>query len=73
MAMQRRMSMRGAAVVLAVALTLSGCSASYRTHGWVPAEEDIQQIVPGIDTRASVEDIVGVPSTAGTRAALRCA
>ncbi|MBE9638155.1 outer membrane protein assembly factor BamE [Salipiger mangrovisoli] len=47
------------------ALGLTACSAQYRTHGYVPREDDLLQIVPGIDTRATVEDVIGVPSAAG--------
>ena len=32
----------------------------------MPSEEELQQIVPGVDTRGTVEDLVGVPSTSGT-------
>ncbi|MCA0940675.1 outer membrane protein assembly factor BamE [Salipiger pacificus] len=49
------------------ALGLSACSAQYQTHGYVPREDDLQQIVPGIDTRATVEDVIGVPSASGVR------
>lgn len=45
---------------------LSACTAQYRTHGYVPSEDELQQIVPGVDTRGTVEDLVGVPSTSGT-------
>jgi outer membrane protein assembly factor BamE (lipoprotein component of BamABCDE complex) len=31
----------------------------------MPPEEDLQQIVPGVDTRASVEELVGVPNASG--------
>lgn len=52
--------------VAAMALVLLGaCTAQYQTHGYMPPEEDLQQIVPGVDTRASVEDLVGVPTTSG--------
>lgn len=44
---------------------LAGCSAQFRNHGYVPNEEDLMQITPGVDTRASVQDLVGPPSTAG--------
>ena len=49
-------------------LALAGaaaCSAQYRTHGWVPPAEELQQIVPGIDTKATVEDLIGVPTVSG--------
>ena len=50
--------------VLACTL-IAGCASQYRTHGYVPSEEDLQQIVLGVDTKATVEELVGVPSTAG--------
>jgi outer membrane protein assembly factor BamE (lipoprotein component of BamABCDE complex) len=57
---------RLAAAVMMVA-ALSACTASYRTHGYMPPEDELQQIVPGVDTRASVEDLIGVPNAAGVR------
>lgn len=53
-------------LVTLLCIALAGCTARYRTHGYVPSEDELQQIVPGVDTRATVEDIVGVPSTSGT-------
>ena len=55
---------RSALVGLAM-LSLAACTAQYRSHGWVPLEADLQQIVPGVDTKASVEDLIGVPTTSG--------
>ncbi len=52
-------------VAVAAVLALGACTAQYRTHGYVPPEEDLQMIVPGVDTRATVEDVVGVPTTSG--------
>ena len=52
--------------VMAVALVgLTACAPRYRTHGYLPPEEDLQQIVPGVDTRATVEEVVGVPNASG--------
>lgn len=56
---------RTSAVMLAVALSLSACTSMYRTHGYMPPEDELQQIVPGVDTRGTVEDIIGVPTTSG--------
>lgn len=53
-------------VVAGLALiALGACTSQYRQHGYVPPEEELQQIIPGIDTRASVEDVIGVPTSAG--------
>jgi len=51
---------------LAVALTaLSACAAAYRNHGYIPSEEELSEIVVGVDTRTSVEEGVGIPSSSG--------
>lgn len=47
------------------AIGLTACTAQYRSHGYTPSEEELQQIVPGVDTRGTVEDVIGVPSTSG--------
>ena len=53
-------------IVAALSLSaLTACSATYRNHGYVPPEEDLQQLVVGVDTRATVDDVVGPPSVGG--------
>ena len=58
---------RGARLILAgvLALVVAACSATFTNHGYVPPAEDLEMIVPGVDTRASVEETIGQPSTAG--------
>jgi outer membrane protein assembly factor BamE (lipoprotein component of BamABCDE complex) len=55
-----KLSLAGLALV-----ALGACAAQIRQHGYVPDEADLQQIVPGVDTRATVEDLVGVPTSSG--------
>lgn len=59
--------MRTFAVLTAVAfiVSLAACSPTFRSHGYIPPEEDLQELVVGIDTRASVEDVVGSPTAGG--------
>lgn len=53
-------------VLVAVLCTaLVACSPITRTHGYAPTEEDLSQIVVGVDTRDSVAEVVGTPSTGG--------
>ncbi|WP_255564317.1 outer membrane protein assembly factor BamE [Mameliella sp. CS4] len=54
-----------AVIAMLMVVGLSACAAQYRTHGYLPSEADLQQIVPGVDTKASVEDLIGVPNAAG--------
>ncbi|MCR8547122.1 outer membrane protein assembly factor BamE [Salipiger sp. P9] len=56
---------RHAIAALVAVLGLTACTAQYRTHGYAPTEDELQQIVPGVDTRGTVEDVVGVPTTSG--------
>jgi outer membrane protein assembly factor BamE (lipoprotein component of BamABCDE complex) len=44
---------------------LVACTAQFRNHGYVPLEDDLANIVVGIDTRDSVAETVGAPSTGG--------
>ena len=45
--------------------TLMACVADFRNHGYIPSEEILDEIVVGVDTRASVEDAAGSPTSAG--------
>ena len=52
------------AAVLAVGLALSACTPTYRNYGYVPSQEDLDQIAVGVDTRASVEETLGAGGAA---------
>ncbi len=43
----------------------TACTASYQNHGYVPSEEDLASLVVGVDTRATVDDVIGAPSASG--------
>ncbi|MBY6134640.1 outer membrane protein assembly factor BamE [Nocardioides marinus] len=53
------------AVFVAVGVALSACAATYRKHGYVPSPDQLAEVVPGIDTRDSVAETIGVPSSTG--------
>ena len=55
---------RLAAMSLVLAFAVS-CSAIYRNHGYVPAEDELALLTVGKDSRDSVEVAVGRPSAAG--------
>lgn len=48
---------------------LSACGATYRNHGYVPTDGDLQSLVVGRDTRDTVETTIGRPSTNGVERA----
>lgn len=55
------------ALVLAAALGLSGCVAISRDVGFVPSEQDLAEIAVGLDTRSTVDSILGAPTLEGIR------
>ena len=56
----------GRLVLLPLLLSVAvACSAIYRNHGYVPAEDELALLTVGEDTRDSVEVAVGRPSAAG--------
>ena len=50
---------------LTVLLMLAACSAQYRSHGYMPPQDDVDALVVGVDTRDSVAEALGVPSSGG--------
>lgn len=56
--------LRGA-VFAAAGLALAACSSVYRKHGYVPAPDLLAEVVPGVDTRDSVAESIGIPSSTG--------
>lgn len=57
-------ALRRAAMGLAI-LAVSGCAAIYRNHGYVPSPEELDAIKVGVDTRDSVIEAVGPPTSSG--------
>lgn len=51
--------------MLGLVLLLSGCSATYSNHGYVPSDSDLMELVVGVDSRATVDDVIGAPTSAG--------
>lgn len=57
--------LRAFAGLALVCLSLSACSARYQNFGYVPPQEDLDEIAIGIDTFATVEETLG-SSAAGS-------
>lgn len=53
------------AVALLAVTALGACTAAIRNHGYIPPEEVLDEIVVGVDTRATVEDTAGSPTALG--------
>jgi outer membrane protein assembly factor BamE (lipoprotein component of BamABCDE complex) len=51
------------AALAAASVLIVGCGAQIRNHGYVPEPSLLQQVTVGVDTRESVEESVGRPTT----------
>jgi len=51
--------------VLILAAGLAACSPVYRNHGYVPAEDELAFVEVGVDTRETVAQKIGRPTTSG--------
>lgn len=50
----------------AVSITIiAGCSPTFKYHGYAPSDDEMANVIVGADTRETVEEIVGKPSSAG--------
>ena len=56
--------MRVGLVVVLVGL-FAACSATYRNHGYMPTDTDVEVLQIGVDTRETVAQAIGQPGTAG--------
>ena len=52
-------------ILMATLGVLAGCTAVYRNHGHVPSPEDLATIRVGVDTRATVSESIGAPTSSG--------
>jgi len=52
-------------LALALMMSVTACSATFRNHGYMPPKEDVDLLVVGKDTRETVTESVGKPGTAG--------
>jgi outer membrane protein assembly factor BamE (lipoprotein component of BamABCDE complex) len=55
--------LRGLLPLVVVGL-LSACAATFTNHGFVPPQEELDQILVGVDTQGTIESTIGRPSAA---------
>lgn len=60
-----RQASRRQCLMLAVVAAVAACSPVYRNHGYVPSEEELSLVEVGTDTRETVGQKIGRPSTSG--------
>jgi len=49
----------------AVIIGLAACSPIYRNHGFIPTDADLADLIVNVDTRGTVDDVIGTPSASG--------
>lgn len=49
----------------AFGLALVACAPTTHVHGYMPAPADVARIRPGVDTAATVEETLGLPTSTG--------
>jgi outer membrane protein assembly factor BamE (lipoprotein component of BamABCDE complex) len=52
-------------IAIMAMLSTSACVASYRNHGYIPPQDQLDEIVVGVDTKDSVAETIGSPTSAG--------
>ncbi|MEM7317750.1 MAG: outer membrane protein assembly factor BamE [Pseudomonadota bacterium] len=52
-------------VLASLLVAIAGCTSIYRKHGYVPSEEELAAVTIGVDTRDSVIESLGSPSSSG--------
>ncbi len=50
--------------IIGLSVTVA-CAATYTNHGYVPTESELENIIVGTDTRSTVAETIGQPSSTG--------
>ena len=53
------------AITIGALCLVAACTTIDRKHGYVPADDDLDQLVVGIDTKDTVAEVVGRPTASG--------
>lgn len=51
-----------AVLVACVLIMVVGCTPLYQNHGYIPSDEQLADVLVGVDTRDTVFDLIGPPS-----------
>jgi len=53
-------------IVAGMALVaMTACTTQYRNHGYAPSDDQLAEVLVGVDTRDTVIDVVGPPTAGG--------
>ena len=59
-----RNALRGAVAVIALAL-MTACAPIYSNHGYAPTDSELAEVIVGVDSRATVAELIGPPTAGG--------
>lgn len=59
---------RSFALGIALFVGLTACAEIVRNHGYAPTDLELEEVIVGVDTRDSLEEVVGRPATSGVLA-----
>ena len=59
-----RQGVRNAIAALAL-VAVTACAPTFRNHGYAPSDADLQELIIGVDSRATVAEVVGPPTAGG--------
>lgn len=63
--MRAKVLRHASTLLILTVLAGAGCAPTVQVHGYVPPAEDVARVTPGVDTTATVEEILGLPSSTG--------
>ena len=52
-------------IMVGAMTAVSACTTQFRNHGYVPSEIELAQVQVGVDTRQSVRETIGTPTSGG--------
>lgn len=52
-------------LVAGVVMLSVGCTTMYRNHGYAPSDDQLAEVLVGVDTRDTVADVIGPPTAGG--------
>lgn len=61
----RSKALRRTAICVLVLGLAAGCAPTTQVHGYIPRAADVALVTPGVDTTATVEEKLGLPSSTG--------
>jgi len=52
-------------IAVGLLVVLTACTATFQNHGYVPTDDELANVLVGVDTRETVENVIGRPTSTG--------